>query len=86
MGNTVSDGFPSPDGSAKKSVGITPDAPSQKLLTSGEEVNANVPVLDNNEAIIKSLPAGLWGKCKLSRFSLAKVRYLCLCLTLPLHR
>ncbi|RDL32364.1 uncharacterized protein BP5553_08820 [Venustampulla echinocandica] len=41
---------------------IRPDAPQQKMVTLGEDANASVPVWDNNTAVIKSLPNGLWGK------------------------
>lgn len=49
------------------SIRISPDAPAQPMLTVGEELFAAEPVWNNNTSIVKSLPNGLWGKCKSSR-------------------
>lgn len=65
-------------------VTIRPDGPPQKELTQGEEVAASVPVWDNNVAIIKNLPDGLWGKCKSSLMTLSPI-YVGV-LTLPARR
>ncbi|MCJ1452271.1 hypothetical protein MMC28_002613 [Mycoblastus sanguinarius] len=43
-------------------VTITTDSSKTKLLTEGTTVNADVPTWDNITAIVKSLPAGLWGQ------------------------
>ena len=44
-------------------VTITPYSVGKVTLEDGTIIDADVPVWDKNTAIVKSLPAGLWGQC-----------------------